>query len=208
MTRADRQVGELLADALDAYLQHPAKLNPILRLDNLQNMRPSQPRGLDLGAFVTQLQARINLLNDTELRQASWLLREHNNGRTYRLTIENTDSEEPVMQRRAHIQAELERLQKELFDLQRFPEDTFEDGTVARFSVTDIHEKSWTFAAIKYVGKWYMSTSIGEKVVTWEKLCKLAGDNPIEIASAWQTVVPSKADFEAVTGKSEVTAND
>ena len=64
MTRADRQAGELLADALDAYLQHPAKLNPILRLDNLQNMRPSQPRGLDLGAFVTQLQARINLLNE------------------------------------------------------------------------------------------------------------------------------------------------
>lgn len=74
----------------------------------------------------------------------------------------NIESEESVVTGRAEdIRASLRRLERELAELERFPEDDFTEGTIIRFEISFVlptgERKLFTYAALKVVGAWWVT---------------------------------------------------
>lgn len=94
--------------------------------------------------------------------------------------------------RRTVVRKQLERLEQELTKLERFPEDTFEDGTIIQFD--KLFNISWEtyerlpenkervtvyrYAAIKSNDKWYTT---GNRAYDWDELTAWMGDGVKEI---------------------------
>lgn len=87
--------------------------------------------------------------------------------------------EETQVDRKTIIKSRLAKLESELAELERFPEDAFEDGTVIAFErkLKQYGEyKVYKYAAIK-VGGWYITGGGTAQNVAWEKLTEWLSDS-------------------------------
>lgn len=97
------------------------------------------------------------------------------------------------------LAAQVDALQKEIARLASLPEDNYESGAVVRFTHTfgatfDSDGRSYDYAAIKAIGKWYPTGGAGSatgtprKSMTWEDLLGFADDGSLQIASCFRPV--------------------
>jgi hypothetical protein len=85
--------------------------------------------------------------------------------------LNTNDKEYDMTDRRAVIRHSLEQLQAELFEIEQFGEDNFDENTVLVFDMKFPNtETIFTYAAIKKDGNWFITGVSNGQYMTWPKL--------------------------------------
>jgi hypothetical protein len=87
-----------------------------------------------------------------------------------------------AVDRKAVITRELERLQAELFEIEQYGEDNYDDNTVLVFDMKfPTHDTIFTYAAIKKEGNWFITGVQTGQYKSWSQLVSFWKDKVVSI---------------------------
>lgn len=112
------------------------------------------------------------------------------------------EKEKKDMSRKAVLEAQAERVLKELAELEAYGEDVYDDDTVLafdfKFSKKNEEDLKWySYVAFKVKGKWYLTGNRGRQLYDWDDLVafwRTGLRRNFFVAAAWELVQASEFD--------------
>lgn len=110
------------------------------------------------------------------------------------------------------IRVRMRQLEEELAQLERFPRDTFPEGTVIAFEMNfapdDIDGQIYSYAAIKVNGRWYTTGPRSPKSYTWGQLCEWMSTrvSQVRLMKDGDIIVQNLREIEGTATEGEATS--